>query len=134
MFQGSLRLPSHLGDVLHDSTHWVPFCWVINNKVLPEVTEQLPGENRWGSLEEPPRQAAPALPGPARAEQPHQQDRDTGCRAALRDKLWGQGDPEPVAGLRSRALLPCQPLGVGHNEADAMGMAEVSDTELLLQR
>lgn len=49
-FGGSCRScpPSYLGDVLHSSRHWIPFCWIINNKVLPEVTEQLPGEDRWG--------------------------------------------------------------------------------------
>lgn len=48
VFWGSLlRLPSYLGDVLHGSTHWVPFCWVINDETLPKVTEQLPGEEQW---------------------------------------------------------------------------------------
>lgn len=70
-----------------------------------------------------------ALPGPSSPAS------RTGTQAAERRwGLWGQCDPEPVAGLCSRDPLPCQPLGVGHNEADAVGMAEVPDAELLLQR
>lgn len=49
VFRGSLQqLFSYLGDVLHGSTYRLPFCWVINDEVLPEVAEQLPGEDRWG--------------------------------------------------------------------------------------
>lgn len=34
----------------------------------------------------------------------------------------------------SAKSLPCQPFGIGHDEADTLGMADVPNTELLLQR
>lgn len=40
---------SNLGDVLHSGTERVPFPRVTDNKVLPEVTEELPGQGHCSS-------------------------------------------------------------------------------------
>lgn len=40
------RRASYLGDVLHGGTERVPFHRVTDNKVLPEVTEELPGQEQ----------------------------------------------------------------------------------------
>ena len=84
------------------------FCWRSRLAKLPEHCQVLPG-----------------LSSPASV---------MGTQAAEQGwGLWGQGDPQPVAGPWGRDHLPCQPLGVSHDEADAPGMAEVPDAELLLQ-
>ena len=81
-------------------------------------------------LEVSPRQAAQALPGPAWAEQPRQWDGNMGGRAG------GSGDKVSQSQWQDHGAdaLPCQPLGISHDEANALGMAEVPNTELLLQR
>lgn len=37
---------SYLGDVLHGGIERVPFCRVNNNKTLPKVAEELPGQGQ----------------------------------------------------------------------------------------
>ena len=46
---GDNHRASNLGDVLHSGTERVPFHWVMDNKVLPKVTEELPGHRQCSS-------------------------------------------------------------------------------------
>lgn len=76
--------------MLHGGIERVPFCRVINNKTLPEVTEELPGQGQGvaslsGSLEEL-QECCWVLP--------HQQDRDSeGTGGARGSNALDMGNP-----------------------------------------